>query len=102
MTLLLGTLLSISLTVNGIFVWYIRKLITQIFYFTDEVVKLEDHFESFGEHLGNIYELEMFYGDETLDGMLTHSRDLLSKVSDFRSQFSIETTEEEEDAEEEP
>ena len=76
-----------------ILVWYIRKLIAQIFYFSDETIKLEEHFETFGTHLGEIYELEMFYGDETLDGLLRHSRDLLTKVSDFRQGFSIELTE---------
>ena len=100
MTIILGVFFGISLAINGILVWYARKLITQIFYFTDEVSKLEEHFESFGTHLGGIYELEMFYGDETLDGLLSHSRDLLSRVSDFREGFSIELEEEENAAEE--
>tara|TARA_R100000234_G_scaffold309_2_gene242 strand:- start:432 stop:641 length:210 start_codon:yes stop_codon:yes gene_type:complete len=58
--------------------------------FTDSVESLEEYFSSFDNHLGQIYELEMFYGDETLDGLITHSKDLLEKIRDFRDSFSIE------------
>jgi hypothetical protein len=58
--------------------------------FTDSVGSLEEYFSSFDNHLGQIYELEMFYGDETLDGLITHSKDLLEKIRDFQDSFSIE------------
>ena len=101
MTILFAILLFISLTINGILVWYITKLMNQLYTFTDEVSNLETYFESFGSHLEGIYELEMFYGDQTLDGLILHSKDLLEKVSQFKESFSIEQTNEEEDGEEE-
>jgi hypothetical protein len=94
MTYLSIVLLLISFALNLVLVWYVRKLITQIYLFTDEVFKLEEHFDAFDKHLGGIYELEMFYGDTTLDGLIRHSKDLLDKVSQFRASFSIEEEEE--------
>ena len=87
MTYLFAIVSLISFCVNLILIWYIRKIIAQLYLFTDEVYKLEEHFSSFDEHLGGIYELEMFYGDETLDGLIRHSKDLLNKVSEFRESF---------------
>ena len=94
MTYLFIILFLVSFVLNIVLVWYIRKLISQLYLFTDEVFKLEEHFDAFGKHLGGIYELEMFYGDDTLDGLIRHSKDLLSKVSQFRQSFSLEEEEE--------
>tara|TARA_A100001515_G_scaffold93525_1_gene74849 strand:- start:68 stop:376 length:309 start_codon:yes stop_codon:yes gene_type:complete len=94
MTYLFTILFLVSFALNIVLVWYIRRLISQLYLFTDEVFKLEEHFEAFDEHLGGIYELEMFYGDDTLDGLIRHSKDLLSKVSQFRQSFSLEEEEE--------
>tara|TARA_A100001515_G_scaffold140368_1_gene135992 strand:- start:385 stop:693 length:309 start_codon:yes stop_codon:yes gene_type:complete len=94
MTYLFTILFLVSFALNIILVWYIRKLISQLYLFTDEVFKLEEHFDAFGKHLGGIYELEMFYGDDTLDGLIRHSKDLLSTVSQFRQSFSLEEEEE--------
>ena len=99
MIIILSFLTSISLLLNVILVWYIRKLILQLHYFSDEVGQLEEELNSFDGHLKGIYELEIFYGDDTLDGLIRHSKDLLEKVSEFRESFSLEE-EEEEDGEE--
>jgi hypothetical protein len=61
--------------------------------FTDSIGSLEEYFNSFDAHLGEIYELEMFYGDETLGGLIKHSKDLLEKIRDFRDSFAIEEIE---------
>ena len=94
MMYLFATLFLVSFILNLILIWYIRKLISQLYLFTDEVYKLEEHFDAFDKHLGGIYELEMFYGDDTLDGLISHSKDLLNKVSQFRESFSLEEEEE--------
>jgi len=94
-TYIFAILFGISFALNAVLIWYVRKLISQLYLFTDEVYKLEEHFDAFGKHLGGIYELEMFYGDTTLDGLIRHSKDLLNKVSQFRESFSLEEEEEE-------
>ncbi len=90
MTAILIFICVFSVSINILLIWYIRRLIRQLLMFTDSVESLEEYFSSFDNHLGQIYELEMFYGDETLDGLITHSKDLLEKIRDFRDSFSIE------------
>ena len=79
-----------------VFIWYVRRLIQQLLLFTDNISALEEYFDSFDGHLGEVYELEMFYGDETLGGLIRHSRDLLEKIQEFRDSFSLEEAPEEE------
>ena len=47
----------------------------------------------FREHLQSIYELELFYGDETLNALLEHTRDLEIYLSE--SQIFLSLSEEE-------
>ena len=100
MTFALSFLLAISVSLNIILVWYIRKIISQLYYFIEEVSDLESQFDSFDGHLKSIYELETFYGDDTLDGLIRHSKDLLESVANFRKNVSIEDEDEERDCEE--
>ena len=51
--------------------------------------------ESYKRHLGAVYELPMFYGDETLRGLLTHTRDLSEDLSILSDLFEIEDRREE-------
>jgi hypothetical protein len=39
--------------------------------------------EDFSSHLRNIYELEMFYGDDTLAGLLEHATKLSGALSEL-------------------
>ena len=94
MTSILIFICVFSVSINVVLVWYIRRLIQQLLMFTDSVESLGEYFNSFDNHLGEIYELEMFYGDETLGGLIKHSKDLLEKIRDFRDSFAIEEIEE--------
>ena len=98
MMIILGILAVVSLFANVILVWYVRKLISQLYFFLEEVSNLQDEMGSFDTHLKSIYELEMFYGDDTLEGLLEHSRNLLYQMVMFKNSFSLEQDEEEEDA----
>ena len=54
-------------------------------------------------HLSAVYELDMFYGDSTLGGLLAHTRDLSKDIKEFIQDFPFEdlNQEDEEDLEEE-
>jgi hypothetical protein len=44
--------------------------------------------EHFADHLKSIYEMEMFYGDETLQGLLDHTKHLRERMSVHAALFS--------------
>ena len=96
MTLFISIVAAVSLIINGVLVWYARLLARQFLFFTQNVAALEEALSAFGEHLSGVHELEMFYGDDTLDGLLRHSKAIVEEIGDFYEGFSLEAPEEKE------
>ena len=94
-TLTIATItLSIAL---GLAVWYVRGLLRVMYQMTVDVQQMEDKMVEFSKHLDNVYDMEMFYGDETLQQLIRHSKEVVDSISRFRNLFEIEdgTTEKE-------
>mgnify|MGYP004465661313 FL=1 len=92
-------ILSIAL---GLAVWYVRGLLRVMYQMTVDVQQMEDKMVEFSKHLDNVYEMEMFYGDETLGQLIRHSKEVVDSISKFRNLFEIENdkTNEEKETEE--
>ena len=88
-------LLFFSLAVIVFLVFYIRHLLKGIIYISRNSSDLINAIEAYNRHLGAVYELPMFYGDETLRGLLTHTRDLSEDLSILSDLFEIEDRREE-------
>ena len=43
----------------------------------------------FRNHLSDVYELERFYVDQTLESLLRHSSDLVEVLEDFEEIYSL-------------
>ena len=93
----LSLLLFASSCLNILLVWYCRRLTKQFLFFTENVGELEGALEAFDSHLTGIHELEMFYGDETLGGLIAHSRTIVDRIKDFYDGFSLDEGEEDEE-----
>lgn len=97
--IILSVLFLISLIANVILVWYARASIIQLSFVSDNIGDLKDTVEAYAKHLKSVYELEMFYGDETLSALMKHTdelQDSLGNYDDFYDLFDIlpnETTE---------
>ena len=82
-------LLAISFIIIVLLLWYVSRLATQ----SSEMVKDLDSFysslEAFEKHLDEVHGLEMFYGDQNLQGLLKHSRTLLNDVYDFQEKYQL-------------
>tara|TARA_R110000782_G_scaffold113479_1_gene203525 strand:- start:988 stop:1299 length:312 start_codon:yes stop_codon:yes gene_type:complete len=91
--------LSIAL---GLAVWYVKGLLRVMYQMTVDVQQMEDKMVEFSKHLDNVYEMEMFYGDETLGQLIRHSKEVVDSISKFRNLFEIENdaTNKEEEKEE--
>jgi len=94
----LSIFLSASVLLNLLLVWYLRRLVSQFMFFNENIGVLEEKLLAFNNHLSSIYELEMFYGDDTLEGLISHSKELLSNVQEFYENFSLDDEEDAEDA----
>jgi len=89
------TLLA-SLILNGVLIWYARKLTKQFIFFGENTENLKEALKEFGTHVNGLHELEMFYGDETLGALIKHAKHIVEVVEDFHGSFTLEGEEREE------
>ena len=71
-----GTIFLISVALNIGLVLYVRVAITRLLSISEEMYDFKEMVDALSTHLESVYELEMFYGDETLASLMEHSRKL--------------------------
>ena len=65
----------LSLTLNVLLIWYVRKVqVDYILYLRDNLEEFAYMHTQFSEHIEEIYNMEMYYGDQSLSKLLEHSR----------------------------
>ena len=75
--------LSASVIGNIVALYYVRVLLTKLFDVGENLVDLVDMITSYRNHLKSVYEMEMFYGDETLQFLLQHTNSLSTMLESF-------------------
>ncbi len=92
--------LLLSAGLNILIFAYARSAVTKLLTVSEELGDLQQMISKFSDHVRNVYNLEMFYGDETLKYLMEHAVSLNEQIEDnFEYIYSL--TEEETDAEEE-
>ena len=81
--IILSICLALSLIVNGFFFWYNRQLLSRIAFISNNIDDLVQMVTTYRDHLTSVYNMEMFYGDETLKFLMSHTRDLKEMLEDF-------------------
>ena len=89
MIILLSTLLVVSVLINILLVWYIRKMLKELLFTSQNIGDLQISMNEFTTHLESIYEQEMFYGDSTLKGLIEHSKEVVKEIKDFEDIYSL-------------
>ena len=62
---------------------YIRWLLSSLAVINTDVENVSVAVQDFATHLGSVYELEVFYGDETLKSLIGHSNELISTLNNL-------------------
>ena len=94
--------LVIALALVIIFMaWFCYRLLRNLYNLSEGIHDVVIEIEGFTKHLESIYEMEMFYGDETLDSLLRHSRALKENLGEFTRANAAELEDREEIDEEE-
>tara|TARA_Y100001973_G_C5196668_1_gene334735 strand:+ start:830 stop:1159 length:330 start_codon:yes stop_codon:yes gene_type:complete len=103
---MLSIIINIVLSVAIIFlIYYVVYLIRTLLFHSENLSELKDNLNLFREHLESIYELEVFYGDETLESLLQHSKEISTYIEKYNEIYSLaeeEIGEEFENEEEDP
>ena len=79
--------LYMSVVINLLLTWYIYKCIDKLDDVQDDLFSVLNDVEEFADHLESIHELEMFYGDETLQGLINHSKELINEIIDMQEKY---------------
>jgi len=90
---LLPLLLSLTVVSIIVLVWYIlrlRKELTSVSQDLDQFFKKINDYE---EHIDQIHGMEMFYGDQTLQGLIRHSREMINEIIDLQERYFLEEEE---------
>ncbi len=100
-TIILSICLGLSIVVNAFFFWYNRQLLSRISFISNNLDDLVRMVSNYRDHLTSVYNMEMFYGDETLKFLMAHTGDLKELLEDYENVLYVtEPIEEVEVAEE--
>ena len=97
-TVWLGIVLLASIVANIFMFWYIRRLLSKLWFIAENLGDLVDLLTSYRIHLKSLFELEQYYGDENIKFVLSHTTSLLEILEEYEDIYSI--VEETEDIEE--
>lgn len=89
------TLFILSFSINILAIFYLRWLLLSLKTMGEDLGALTDSVAQFASHLKGVYELEMFYGDETLKSLFSHATELVEELE--KVDFLLEPEDEEED-----
>lgn len=77
------TFFIFSALINIILFFYVRWLLNTVAAINEDVSQVSNIIQNFLLHLQSVYELETFYGDQTLKNLLIHSQDLIEQLEDI-------------------
>ena len=94
-------ILFISILLNIGAGWFIYKLMKDNMSMDADMEGLLETVYSLEDHIRQIHDLEMFYGDTTLQGLIDHTREVVDEIDFYRQKYSLEdpVPEEEEEGE---
>ena len=91
--------LSASTIVHFMAFYYIRVVLGKLLFVGDNLSDLTELVANYRKHLKSVYEMEMFYGDETLQHLIRHTKSLYDLLEDFEDIYAIAEPPEEETGE---
>ena len=83
--------LLVSVAANYIAFWYMRRVLPEFIYTSQNLEDLTTLVVNYREHLRNVYGMEMYYGDETIKHLISHTTSLLDILEDYEDVYSIIT-----------
>ncbi len=104
--IILSAILLLSMSFNIVVFIYARGAVTRLLSVSEELGDLQVMVNAFARHVKSVYELEMFYGDATLNHLMNHAISFNEQLETFEYIYSLTdqpqlTTEDEEEIDDE-
>jgi hypothetical protein len=97
--ILLSLVLLVSLVVNGMLIWYSRKISEQFAFAIKNVDEYQKLLDQYLMTLSAVYELEAFYGDQELKIVIEHTKVVADACAGFKSTLIKTETKEDDNSE---
>ena len=81
--------LSFSVFINVFLFWFATKSSRRLTIVASNIDEIMGAIENFESHLETIYEMETFYGDETLHSVLMHAKGITEFLSEFEDIYEL-------------
>ncbi len=96
-------LLFLSLALNVLLFWYIRKMLNELLFVSNNIGDLLQELDEFSIHLQNVHQMEIYYGEPTLQRLIEHSKKVVEEIESYKQIYglTLEVIENEERDEEE-
>ncbi len=98
---MIEVLLLFSVIANAALVVVAVRLARRLLTVGSNIDTVYELMDSFRSHVEQVHEAEMFYGDQTLQAMIDHSKALLDALDEYSDIMELVSIEEGEDATEE-
>ena len=84
------TVLAVLSIVTNIFMfWYVRSLLSRFIFLSSNLDDLIKMVQTYSNHLTKVYNMEMFYGDATLEYLMQHTKSLREMLQEYENVSSI-------------
>ena len=87
--IILSATLFASVVVNIGMILYARAVMSRLLFVSEELGDLQTMIDSFAKHVKSVYELEMFYGDATLEHLLNHAVSFNEQLETFEFIYAL-------------
>ena len=81
--------LLFSLSLNVLLIWFLRGVTSRLMLVSENMSDLLGHVVEYGSNLKSVSEIELYYGDETIRGVIQHTQMLLEVLSDFEEIYVL-------------
>tara|TARA_R100000808_G_C2155305_1_gene167409 strand:- start:7575 stop:7910 length:336 start_codon:yes stop_codon:yes gene_type:complete len=86
-------ILVASVIFNLALMWYGYLLLRKVIYVSGNTSEIIGAVDKYRDHLNGVFELEMFYGDETLQSLLEHTSDLSTFLGECEQAYGMTESE---------
>ena len=73
----------------GVLYLYIKKVILVAYVASEESAEIFTRIQTYGEHLSSVYQMPVFYGDETLKSLLDHTKEVVLFLQTYEDIYSF-------------
>jgi uncharacterized protein YoxC len=81
--------LTFSVFINVFLFWFAKKSSSRLTIVASNIDEIMSAIENFESHIETLYEMETFYGDETLHSVIAHAKGITEFLSEFEDIYEL-------------